>query len=343
MGRSALVRAGGSAVRSRHDRTRGRRPRHHLPRLARLPGPAPGRASPDDRPRRRGLRAGRPGRAAHRGRHGRERRRLVQPAARALPDRPPHRGRRVHRPPRPHGARSPPPARWPRCSACPPSSSSSPSTRTRTRRSPSAVVIVSTLAWAGRLPRRAHQGPAHLPRRGGLSACGPRSSRSPSTAVSVAAIGFVPASIFGFFFFGFVDVYDGGDFYGGPDFTTIGLISIAVGVAYVLAQPPARPRGYHGASTPFVPVAILALAQGVAALGRGPRGHGHGPAGRRRRRRPGRPRGHDRATGHDVVRRRRHGHRAGHVLRRHGRRARALAGCSTCAPGSAWSPWPTRS
>lgn len=70
--------------------------------------------------------------------------------------------------------------------------------------------------------------------------------------------------------------YAGGDTYPGtgrsggafsdPDFATVGMVSLAIGVAYVLLSRRLDRSGRRGMSTPFAVVAFLALAQGLVSM-----------------------------------------------------------------------------
>jgi len=133
---------------------------------------------------------------------------------------------------------------------------------------PSAVVIVSTLLWVGGYLFGPTKGrPIFL----AAALLGGWATLLEITVDGgfIAAIGIIPSGLFGFFFFGGFMLEDGDGFSyydGGPDFTTVGLLSIGVGIAYVLLSRHLDRKGFNGTSAPFVAIAIVALVQGVSAM-----------------------------------------------------------------------------
>jgi hypothetical protein len=57
-----------------------------------------------------------------------------------------------------------------------------------------------------------------------------------------------------------------GSAFSGPDFATVGVVSLAIGVAYLLISRRLDRTGRRGMSTPFAVIALPALAQGLGAM-----------------------------------------------------------------------------
>jgi hypothetical protein len=76
---------------------------------------------------------------------------------------------------------------------------------------------------------------------------------------------------FPFFVFGFMSFDSDDDFFGAsihePDLFVIGIVSLAIGIAYGLATRWCDSRGHHGVATPFAVATIPAVALGIGAFG----------------------------------------------------------------------------